>query len=99
MTLRGSRRDISNKQILDLLAQGISCSDAALRLGCTPDIVYRARDGRRKDPKPAPRIPKDRLCRCCQTRRIAPGFRWLCKHCHSTHNATVFDWPAAIASF
>lgn len=91
------RNDLSNQQILDLRAkEGMTDLRVAIILDCSEDLVRRVRLGLRKDPTlpSAPRIPKDRLCRCCQSRRIAPGNRYLCQHCFERHNEPVFDLPA-----
>lgn len=80
---KGPRYDIPNKKILDLLKTGISIMEISRRLGCSEMLIYNVRDGRRRDPKLPERYKLNgrKLCRCCQTRPVKKGNRFLCDEC------------------
>lgn len=93
------RNDLSNKQVLDLLAkEGMTDLRVAMILDCSEDLVRRVRLGLRVDPNPKPKIPAKSLCKACGQRRIAAGNRYLCRECYERNNETIFDLPA-FASF
>jgi len=78
---KGPRYDIPNKKVEALLSKGISVCEAARRLGCSQILVSMVRDGKRKNPKPAPKFPGKKMCCSCRHRPVKKGNRFLCDYC------------------
>jgi hypothetical protein len=81
---QGPRYDVSNQDVLRMLQKGLSLGEAARRLGCSVNLVWRVSKGARWDP----RMPKQYRarsshprCSCCKVRPVKKGNRFLCEQC------------------
>ncbi|HUV84271.1 MAG TPA: hypothetical protein VMV86_01095 [Methanosarcinales archaeon] len=81
-----SRRDISNRMVLEALElTGGNVNAARRELNCSYRLVWNAKHGIRKDPLLGTKLDKpviiDNPCTCCGIRNKAPGNRFLCNIC------------------